>query len=132
MIRRRDADRAAVDASRKEEAERRARRADQTSQPWDGETPVDRFNAAHRVADLLDRYGYLRLGETDHWRSPHQTSGTYATRDFGEHWVSLSGSDARAGIGASSKTGARFGDTFDLFAAYEHGGNFEAAVRAYG
>jgi hypothetical protein len=132
VISRRDADRAASEAARQETAERRARKAAERPKLGDGPTPVERFNAANSVADLLERYGYARLGATDNWRSPHQTSGSYATRDYGDHWVSLSGSDASAGLGQPSKSGARCGDAFDLFVAYEHGGRFEDAVRAYG
>ena len=83
-----------------------------------------------RLAALLARYGYEHGGGDD-WRSPFQTSGTYATRDFGDHWVSLSGSDAAEGLGAASASGYRYGDAFDLFVKFEHGGDFTAAVRAY-
>lgn len=97
-----------------------------------GESPVDAFNAAHDVEDLLQRYGYTREGSSNHWRSPQQTSRSFATRCDGDHWVSLSGSDAAAGIGKASRSGCRYGDAFDLFVFYEHRGDFTAAVRAYG
>jgi hypothetical protein len=132
VIRRRDADRATAQAARHEAAQKRARKAAQASAPGDEETLVAQFNAANSIAGLLERYRYERLGDTDHWRSPFQTSGSFATRDGGDHWVSLSGSDAAAGLGTASKSGARFGDAFDLFAAYEHGGDFRQALRAYG
>lgn len=132
VIRHRNNDRAKAEAALREAAERRQRRAAARPAPGDGTTPVERFNAAHRVADLLDRYGYTRLGDTEHWRSPHQTSNTFATRDCGDHWVSLSGSDATAGLGNASKSGAQFGDAFDLYVGYEHGGKFDRAVAAYG
>ena len=131
-IRRREAERAIADAARKEARERSTKRTEVRSDMRDGATPVQQFNAAHVIANLLEKYGYLQLGQTDHWRSPHQTGSTYATRNDGDHWVSLSGSDAAAGLGTASLTGARFGDAFDLFVAFEHDGNFEAAVRAYG
>ena len=131
VIRRRDADRVVAEAARREAAEHRRRKAAERLALGTGDTPVDAFNAANKVSDLLERYGYARLGQTNSWRSPHQTSGTYATRDFGDHWVSLSGSDASHDIGAPSTSGARFGDGFDLFVAYEHAGDFEAAVMTY-
>lgn len=125
-------ERAADEEARREVAARRAQKASELPKVAEGATPVQRFNAANKISDLLPRYGYERLGQTDSWRSPHQTSGTFATRDYGDYWVSLSGSDASAGLGSPSKTGARFGDSFDLYVAFEHAGVFEAAVRAYG
>lgn len=96
--------------------------------------PIDRFNAAHRIEDLMERYGYAPGGGV-HWRSPLQTSDSYATRictgsDGGQFWVSLSESDAAAGLGRKSASGARTGDAFDLFCHFEHGGDMEAALVA--
>lgn len=108
-----------------------------------GTTSIDRFNAEHRVDELLSRYGYVQATDpsgrwpTDHWRSRYQTSGSYATRvypdeDGGEAWVSLSGSDAKRGLGAKSANGgARYGDAFDLFAHFEHSGDIGAALEAW-
>lgn len=96
--------------------------------------PIDRFNAAHSIEDLMERYGYAPGGGVD-WRSPLQTSDSYATRicigsDGGQFWVSLSGSDAAAGLGRESDGGARTGDAFDLFCHFEHGGDSGAALEA--
>lgn len=106
-------------------AERAARGADLDAQP------ADVFNDRHDVADLLARYGYKQDGNSNHWRSPYQKSGSYATQANDGYWVSLSGSDADAGIGAASSNGNRYGDAFDLFVHYEHRGDFHKAVRAY-
>ena len=125
-------ERAAVEAARKEAEARRARKAAERPNVAEGLTPLERFNAANKVGDLLSRYRYVRLGQTDSWQSPHQTSGTYATKDYGDYWISLSDSDASAGLGSTSTRGHRFGDSFDLYVAYEHAGDFDAAVRAYG
>ena len=94
-------------------------------------SPVGLFNNAHTVADLLARYGYKQLGSSCHWKSPIQSSGSYATKDYGDYWISLSNSDANAGIGAGTVGGHRHGDAFDLFCHFEHGGDFSAAVKAY-
>jgi len=61
-----------------------------------------------------------------------QSGGSFATRDYGDYWISLSGSDCAAGIGQDTKTGQRFGDAFDLFVHFEHAGDFNAAVRTFG
>ncbi|MCX7035810.1 MAG: AAA family ATPase [Proteobacteria bacterium] len=92
---------------------------------------IGAFNAANGIRDLLAKYGYVDSPQRDDdWRSPHQTSNSYATRDFGDHWVSLSESDKTAGLGIETKSGARTGDAFDLYCHYEHGGDFIAALRA--
>lgn len=106
-------------------AERAARGADLDAQPGDV------FNERHDVADLLAKYGYKQDGNSNHWRSPNQKSGSYATQANDGYWISLSGSDADMGIGAASSNGNRYGDAFDLYVHYEHGGDFRKAVRAY-
>lgn len=131
---RRRQQREADEAVRREREARQAKRAAeraQMAQP-DDVSPVEEFNARHTIEALLDRYGYTRDGNGPHWQSRYQTSGSFATRDYGDHWISLSGSDAAAQVGAAAAGGARFGDAFDLYCHYEHGGDFTAAVRAYG
>ena len=115
---------AAVQAERDRKAAERAKRA-----YTNGPSTVDAFNANYSIELLLGRYSYEQNGQD--WRSPMQTSGSYATRDFGDHWISLSGSDAAAGLGAKAE-GCRYGDAFDLFVHFEQGGDFKAAVKAYG
>lgn len=130
---RRDATRARLVQAEMEAQARRDRMATERAKRLSlGETsPIDHFNGAHSIEQLLGRYGYTHLRGTSNWRSPMQSSGSFATRGYEDHWVSLSGSDAAAGIGAESKGGARFGDAFDLFVHFEHGGDTTTAVRAY-
>lgn len=110
-----------------------------------GNTPISRFNAEHTIDALLRRYGYVQQTDpsgkygTDHWRSPYQTSGSFATwvdSDKGGEgsngWISLSGSDAKRALGAKSASGgARYGDAFDLYVHFEHGGDMGAALEAW-
>ena len=131
IIKRRETNRAArAEIERRaaeEQAARRARRSE------DGGGVVGAFNDRHEIADLFIKYDYEWecVGASD-WRSPYQTSGSFATRDFCTHWISLSGSDAEKGLGREiNGGGARYGDAFDLFVYFEHNGNFGAAVRAY-
>ncbi|MDO9507253.1 phage/plasmid primase, P4 family [Hydrogenophaga sp.] len=92
---------------------------------------VEAYNAAHSIEDLLIDNLYEQSPTSDvDWRSPYQSSGSYATRVFDDHWISLSGSDAEAGLGADSKDGHRFGDAFDIYCHFTHGGNFSAAIKA--
>jgi len=126
---------------RRDETRRQRAEADAKAREWkewkarqpasDNSNIVDAFNAATSVADLLARYGYTRAGQSKDYRSPLQQSGSYATRDGGDFWVSLSASDAVAGIGRDTKTGQRFGDAFDLYVHFEHAGDFGDAVKSY-
>ena len=109
---------------------RQARRDEKRSQRGDDVDPVDEFNQRHSIADLLLKYGYEQHGRSDSYRSPQQASGSYATKDFGTHWVSLSGSDAGVGLG-QAKDGICWGDAFDLYVFFEHVNNFTNAVREY-
>ena len=118
-----------------ERREREKQRADRRQQHPNDVNPVDVFNDSHTIEDLLLRYGYERQGGSAHFKSRYQSSGSFATQNFVTHWVSLSGSDAAAGIGRSKSMDDNsycFGDGFDLFVHYEHKGDFKAAVRAYG
>lgn len=117
---------AAADRKRRQE-ERAAKRAANPQQC----DPVDEFNARYKVSDMLAKYGYTQLASSNQWHSPNQSTKSYPVRDFGDHWVSLSGSDVAAGIG-NKKDFYCWGDAFDLFVHYEHGGDFTAAVRAFG
>ena len=120
------AKRADLERQRRQEAREAKRSADDVD-------PVQEFNDRHTIADLFAQYGYNQLGASKSYASPMQTSGSHATKDFGTHWVSLSGSDAAAGIG-QSKTGditMAWGDAFDLYCFHEHQNDMTAAVRTY-
>ena len=106
------------------------RRTTRISKGAGGLSPIERFNAENPIAALLAKYGYARRGNSDDYRSSEQTSGSFATRDFGDHWVSWSASDSEAGLGKAAIGGGCFGDAFDLFVHYEHGGNTDAALSA--
>lgn len=131
------ADRKARAAAEREALARRAQRlAERKSRGDEGQSPVDWFNARTDLAALLSRYGWTPApGERD-WRSPFQTTRSFATRILGEGpgemWVSLSSSDAGQGFGITTKTGATAGDAFDLFTHFEHGGDMTAALREIG
>lgn len=124
-----------AEAKAKALAERERRRV---SRPAGDETSViDAFNAKYTIEGMLLKNGYDQSPSNDNdWRSPYQSSGSYATRVFGDYWVSLSGSDHGAGLGAETKandfggSGMRFGDAFDIFCHFEHGGNVARAIKA--
>jgi hypothetical protein len=110
---------------RREAELRRARQA-----PVEGHNIIAEFNRASSLTNLLELYGYEQSPRhPEDWRSPHQTSESYATRVIGDKWVSLSASDAGARIGSQFKGGC-FGDAYDLFVHYSHGGDHKAAFRA--
>ena len=127
--------RLAAEQADRARAERERQRADRRQKFPDEVSPVDAFNADHSIEDLLARYQYERRGSSQHYRSRYQTSPSYATENFGTHWVSLSGSDAAAGIGRPKSLGETsycWGDAWDLYVHHEHDGDFDKAVRAYG
>ena len=130
ITQRRDLIRAEVEAAALEAKQRRSRSV--SRKPDDEASPVEIYNERNHLHDVMERYGYTRQGNSDHWQSPNQSSGSYAVRVFEDRtWVSLSGSDQAAGIGAQ-KDYCCYGDAFDLYVHYEHGGNYKNAVRAYG
>lgn len=87
------------------------------------------FNDANSVENLLSKYGYKQSPKsTKDWRSPHQEGETYATRAEDGRWISLSQSDVSNGIGHNFESGC-FGDAYDLYAHYEHGGDHRSAFR---
>ena len=97
---------------------------------------IDAFNAEHRLADVLNQYGYKQRGK---WKSPYQHADSAgATRihrdaDGRERWTSCSESDAAAGIGHKpALLGAVTccGSAFDLFSHFEHAGNFKRALNS--
>jgi hypothetical protein len=97
---------------------------------------ITSFNKANPLASILEEFGYEQSPYNDSdWRSPYQKSRSYGTRIFidnngCERWVSLSASDASAGIGAAAKSGVRFGDAFDLITHYQYSGDQQSARQA--
>lgn len=129
IVQRRENTRRIMQEAAQEAAQRRSRAVSKSD---DELSPVEHFNSVHSLSETLERYGYERQGASDHWKSPNSTTGSYAVRVYEERaWVSLSGSDQAAGIGAQ-KEYCCYGDAFDLFVHYEHGGDMKKAVRAYG
>lgn len=119
---------------REREARRKERERKLAENP-DQVMPIDEFNARHSIEDLLVKYGYEQLRGSRQWRSPYQSTKSFATRNYETHWVSLSGSDASAGIGnkkGNDKAAYCWGDAFSLYAHFDHDGSIENAVRAYG
>lgn len=101
-----------------------------------GVGPIGAFNSAHLLEDLLVKYGYTLNAQRTDWQSPHQQSGSYATRVFPgsdgtQYWVSQSTSDAAAGLGKPTSNGTITGDAFDLYVHYEHGDDRAAALTAW-
>ena len=122
-----------LDDERERERIRREAEQRRASMPrGEGATLIEDFNAENSVATMLELCGYEqspRHGED--WRSPYQTSDSHATRIIGSKWVSLSASDAAAGLGTRCQAGC-YGDAYDLYVHFKHGGDHKAAFRALG
>jgi hypothetical protein len=123
--------RKADDAEREQIRQEAERRRQARPTPSDDASVIDTFNRSNSVENLLALYEYDQSPrDRRDWRSRYQTSGTFATRVLdGGKWVSLSGSDASAGVGAQCSTGC-YGDAYDLFVHYDHGGDRRAAWKA--
>lgn len=120
----------ADDEQERERIRREAEKRRAMAPRGDGASLIDDFNAANSVATMLEICGYEQSPRNpDDWRSTYQTSDSYATRVIGSKWVSLSASDASAGVGQRCKAGC-FGDAYDLFVHFKHGGDQTASFRA--
>lgn len=75
------------------------------------------FRRKHSIPEMLTLYGYTNKPGTNHWRSP--SASGYSTQDRGDHWISLSYTDAEAGIGKKTANGSRYGDAYDIFLHYQ-------------
>ena len=47
-----------------------------------GSSPIERFNAAYRIEDLMVEYGYEPGSNGLKWQSPLQESGSFASRVY--------------------------------------------------
>jgi len=85
------------------------------------ESPIQAYNMANPLEDVLELYGYQKV--RGRYLSPNSGSGSpgVSIKEDGR-WVSSHESDAA--------TVGKFGDTFDLFCYYEHHGNRDAALKA--
>jgi hypothetical protein len=119
-------------AAKQRAAERLAQRQTRAAATGDDFEPIAHHNEHHTVAELLARYGFQPNPKRPaHYRHPDSKNGSYATEDFGDHWVCLSEWAHTLNVGRPTKHGHRAGDAFDLYVAFEHGGDRSAAVRAY-
>lgn len=121
----------AAEVARAEEY--KAQRLAHVAATGDDFEPIQHFKDNHTVAEMLARYGFVHKegGRGNHWRSPLSQSGSYSTEDRGDHWVTVSNWAHAHNVGRVSSSGHRYGDAFDLYAFFEHGGDRREAVRAY-
>ena len=95
---------------------------------------IDEFNSRHPLPEMLTKYGYRREGRGSRWKSRNQAgAGATTILPDGKTWVSFSGSDSDAGVGAkplrASSQAACWGSAFDLMRQYEARGSFREALR---
>lgn len=118
--------RAAVAERREKDRQRREAKASGGDKAL---SPIEWFNQNHVLEDVLVEAGYEQSPSNPaDWQSPLQTSGTYATRVYGDYFVTLSATDAEAGLGTETRNGARCGDPFAVFLQFMHGGDRNSAL----
>lgn len=125
-----------IEKLRQEESERQEalkdkcqRRVAQSHSAGPHLSAIDWYNQVHPLENVLSEAGYIQSPSDDRdWASPLQTTSSYATRVYDSYFVSLSGSDAQAGIGAASRSGARVGDAFSIFMHFMHAGDRASAL----
>lgn len=114
-------------------AETRKRSVPLSGVPEDVGNLIAVFNAEHDIAAELLRYGWEQLGHSVNYRSPLQTSGSYATTVYADanFAVSKSSSDAAAGLGFETGAGFRRIDPFEIYTHFEHSGDRAEAVKQW-
>lgn len=127
-IRRRRAEDERTRERMRQEAEKR-----RANRPKGDETSlIDDFNASNGVASMLELCGYKQSDRDPRdWQSPNQAGSTFATRVMDDKWFSLSQSDVGVRLGQSCDAGC-FGDAYDLYVHYKHGGDHKSAYRTLG
>jgi len=114
-------------------AEARRRLAQSRAKGSDDKSVIFQFNAANDLEQVLAACGYAQGPRG--WRSPRQTTDSFATKVFdepsGQYWVSLSLSDLEAGVGSQTSDGrCCFGDAFDVWSYTLHANDRTAAIKA--
>ena len=93
-----------------------------------GLNPIKAFRESYTIEHCFEQYGFKRIGKK--WLSPNSGSGIPGVIIRGNKWFSKHSSDAA--MGAPHEKGGRFGDAFDLFVSFEHGGDRDKALIAAG
>ena len=119
-----EAENAAKEATERQTAKRRAR-AEITAMP----SVIEAYLAEHDLTATLLKYGWERRGH-DWFASPFSSSKGRSVWVSEQRAVSFTSSDAGA-LGMLTKNGWVTYDAWDVYTAFEHGGNAVRAVRSY-
>lgn len=85
-------------------------------------SPVGAYNEAHDWPELFKQYGFRKVGRR--YLHPNSTSGAAGVVLLDDRYCSNHGCDPL--------NDGHTHDAFDLFVEFEHGGDFDAAVKAAG
>jgi hypothetical protein len=119
----------AIDQAERERIRKEAEKRRAAKPRGDSASLIEDFNASNSVETLLAMCGYEQSPRSaEDWHSPQQSGDTFATRIIGSKWVSLSASDAASGLGEKCASGC-YGDAYDLYVHYKHGGDHKSAFR---
>jgi hypothetical protein len=87
-------------------------------------SPIQAFNDAYSLDDLLTAYGYMQT-DNNRYLSPNSTSGMAGLEFKNGRYITAHQSDISIGLPQS-------GDAFDLFKFYEHNNDQNKALKAAG
>jgi len=96
----------------------------------DGESVIATWNAQHPIGEVLERYGYKREDSKTYTRPGDDASGRDVKLLENKRGVLCSYHHSSGDPIAGNPSDKHLREPFDLFAEYEHAGDFKAAVRA--
>lgn len=99
--------------------------------PQDGESVIAAWNAQHPITEVLERYGYVREDSKTYTRPGKDASGRdVRLLDNKRGTLCSYHHSSNDPLHTTSAATEHLLEPFDLWAHYEHGGDFKAAVRA--
>lgn len=116
------------DKALEEQREQARRRAQESVSAGQECNPVTVYNEAVPIESALIQYGSIKKGKK--FLSPNSSSGIPGAIVKDGKVLSHHSSDA--GIGRPAPGGGIYADAFDLFCHFEHGGDYDRAVKAAG
>jgi hypothetical protein len=118
-----------AEAEERERRHQEALRKTQARIDTEQADPIAAFNAEYPPELALERYGHT-MQQNDKWLPSNSESGRAGGTTKDGKWHFHNG--CMSMVGQPAKNGGTWGDSFDLFTWYEHGGDRNRAIKAAG